>query len=44
MQQLGKHRSGAGCVYIKRLHDINIEVLAKLITSSGSYLQKKYPS
>ncbi|HEY8897679.1 MAG TPA: DUF1801 domain-containing protein [Niastella sp.] len=44
LQQLGKHRSGAGCVYIKTLQDINIEVLAKLITSSVSYLQKKYPS
>jgi hypothetical protein len=44
LQQLGKHRSGVGCVYIKRLQDINIEVLAKLITSSVSYLQKKYPA
>ena len=44
LQQIGKHRSGVGCVYIKKLQDINIEVLAKLITYSVSYLQKKYPS
>ena len=44
LQQFGKHRSGVGCVYIKKLQDINIEVLAKLIISSVSYLQKKYPS
>src|SRR5690349_11552027 len=44
LQQLGKHRSGVGCVYIKKLQDINIEVLAKLITTSVKYLQKKYPS
>jgi hypothetical protein len=44
LQQFGKHRSGAGCIYIKKLQDINIEVLAKLISSSAKYLQNKYPS
>jgi hypothetical protein len=43
LQQLGKHRSGVGCVYIKKLQDINIEVLAQLITTSVKYLQTKYP-
>jgi uncharacterized protein DUF1801 len=44
LQLLGKHRSGAGCVYIKKLQDINIEVLVKLITSSVRHLQQKHPS
>jgi hypothetical protein len=44
LQHFGKHRTGAGCVYIKKLQDINIEVLAKLIRASVSYLQEKYPS
>lgn len=44
LQQFGKHRTGAGCVYIKKLQDINIEVLAKLITASVRHLQQKYPS
>jgi nucleoid DNA-binding protein len=44
LQHFGKHRTGVGCVYIKKLQDINIEVLAKLITASVSYLQEKYPS
>jgi hypothetical protein len=44
LQQFGKHRTGAGCVYIKKLQDINIEVLAKLITASVRHLQEKYPS
>jgi hypothetical protein len=44
LQQLGKHRSGVGCVYIKKLQDINIEVLAKLITTSVKYLQNLYPA
>ena len=44
LQHFGKHRTGAGCVYIKKLQDINIEVLGKLITASVRYLQQKYPS
>ncbi|HUP13240.1 MAG TPA: DUF1801 domain-containing protein, partial [Niastella sp.] len=44
LEQLGKHRSGADCIYVKKLQDINLEVLVKLITSSMKYLQDKYPS
>jgi hypothetical protein len=44
LQQFGKHRTGVGCIYVKKLQDINIEVLAKLITSSVKYLQQKYPA
>jgi hypothetical protein len=44
LQHLGKHRTGAGCVYIKKLQDINIEVLAQLITASVKYLQQQYPA
>ncbi len=44
LQRFGKHRTGVGCVYIKKLQDINIEVLAKLITASVRHLQEKYPS
>ena len=44
LQHFGKHRTGAGCVYIKKLQDINIEVLGKLITNSVKHLQQKYPS
>lgn len=44
LQQFGKHRTGVGCVYIKKLQDINLEVLGKLITASVRYLKEKYPS
>jgi hypothetical protein len=43
LQQFGKHRTGVGCVYIKKLQDINIEVLAQLVKASTRYLQEKYP-
>jgi hypothetical protein len=44
LRQFGKHRTGVGCVYIKKLQDINIEVLAKLITASAGHLKKQYPA
>jgi hypothetical protein len=44
LQHFGKHRTGAGCVYIKKLQDINIEVLGKMIASSVKHLQQIYPS
>jgi hypothetical protein len=44
LSQLGKHRTGAGCVYIKKLQDVNIEILGKMITASVRHLQQKYPS
>jgi hypothetical protein len=43
LPQLGKHRTGAGCVYIKKLQDVNIEILGKMITASVRHLQQKYP-
>lgn len=31
MERLGKHRTGVGCVYIKRLSDLDTDVLRELI-------------
>jgi hypothetical protein len=31
---LGKHEKGVGCLYIKKLEDINIKVLAEIIQES----------
>jgi len=44
LKDFGKHRTGAGCIYVKKLQDINIEILGKMIASSVKYLQQKYPS
>lgn len=38
LQQLGKHKTSKACIYIKRLSDINIDVLKKMIRNS---LQRK---
>jgi len=31
LQKLGKHKTGKGCLYIKRLEDVDTQTLAKLI-------------
>ena len=39
MKQLGKHSTGKSCLYIKRLSDIDIPTLKKLIKGSVKQLQ-----
>ena len=36
LPQLGKYTEGAGCVYVKKLEDINLVVLRKLIGIAAS--------
>lgn len=42
LQQLGKYKMGKGCIYVKKLTDINLEALEGLVLSSISFLQEKY--
>lgn len=35
LSKLGKHKTGKGCLYVKKLSDINLEVLDKLIQKSA---------
>ncbi|WP_299453044.1 DUF1801 domain-containing protein [uncultured Microscilla sp.] len=42
MEQLGKYKTGKSCLYIKKLEDIDQEVLKKLIKASILYLKKQY--
>lgn len=42
--KFGKYKAGKGCVYIKKLSDINIEILKEMIISSVKQIQKLYPS
>jgi hypothetical protein len=43
LKKLGKHKAGKGCIYIKKLEDIDMDVLEKLVAQSVKILQKKYP-
>lgn len=42
MEKLGKYKTGKSCLYIKRLEDIDMKVLKKLIRESVKYIEKKY--
>ncbi|CAM3430457.1 DUF1801 domain-containing protein [Flavobacterium chungbukense] len=44
LSKLGKHTSSKACIYIKKLNDIDIEILIKIILLSIEYTQNLYPS
>jgi hypothetical protein len=43
LKNLGKHKAGKGCLYIKKLEDVNAGVLESLVKHSVDSLKKKYP-
>ena len=43
LKELGKYKAGKGCLYIKKLDDVNLSVLENLIAESVDFLKKKYP-
>lgn len=42
LEELGKFKMGKGCIYVKKLSDINQEALNKLVKSTVGFLQSKY--
>jgi hypothetical protein len=36
LEKLGKHKTGAGCLYINKLEDIDLKVLKKVIETSAN--------
>ena len=43
LAELGKHSCGKGCVYIKRLSDVHLPTLKKLIKASVNHMLKTNP-
>ncbi|MES2456306.1 MAG: DUF1801 domain-containing protein [Bacteroidota bacterium] len=43
LKQLGKHKTGVGCLYIKKLEQVSKEILEQLIVASVSHLKRVYP-
>ena len=41
LAKIGKHKTGKSCFYIKRLSDIDEEVLEEMITRSVKYMREK---
>ena len=42
LRDLGKYTIGKACIYIKKLSDINIDALKRLINASVTFLEDKY--
>lgn len=42
LKDLGKFKMGKACIYVKKLSDINQDVLKKLMKSTIEFLQAKY--
>ena len=43
LSKLGKHRATKGCLYIKRLADIDMKVLERMCRKSIAAVKKSYP-
>lgn len=41
LKQLGKHKTGMGCLYISKLADVDLKVLEKIARSSFEEMKKK---
>jgi hypothetical protein len=42
LAELGKHKTGKACLYIKRLSDIKVPVLEKLVSETMSERRRRY--
>lgn len=44
LAQLGKHKMGKACLSVRRLSDIDLQVLRQLIAGSVAAMRQRYPS
>jgi hypothetical protein len=42
MEKLGKHKASGSCLHIKKLADVNLEVLKQIIEIGSSYMKENY--
>jgi hypothetical protein len=42
LKQLGTFKKGVSCIYVKKLSDINLEILKEMIDSTIKFLKNKY--
>lgn len=43
LARLGKHRTGKSCLYIRRLDDVDEQVLEELTVNALDHMNEKYP-
>jgi hypothetical protein len=44
LSRLGKHKSGKGCLYLRKLEDVDRRVLKALAKASIAELRRRYPA
>lgn len=44
LPKLGKHTTGKGCLYIKKLSDVNAEVLHEMVARSVAAVRLRHPN
>ena len=44
LAKLGKHKASKSCLYIKKLDDVDLNVLKTLIKQSVNFVRKTYPA
>jgi hypothetical protein len=42
LSKLGKHKTGKGCLYIKKMDDVHEGVLKQIISGTVAYIERKY--
>lgn len=42
LARLGKHTTGKGCIYIKRLSDVDLAVLEELVADAYAHMKRTY--
>lgn len=44
LEKLGKYKRSGGCLHIKRLSDVHVPTLTKIIAASLKHTKKRYPA
>ncbi|MCB9233635.1 MAG: DUF1801 domain-containing protein [Bacteroidia bacterium] len=44
MARLGRYKTGKSCLYIKKLEEVDLEVLKELIRESVKFIQERFPN
>lgn len=44
LEKFGKHTTGKGCIYVKKLNEVNIDTLQKMIAKQIKYIGELYPT
>lgn len=42
LSRLGRHKMGKACLYIRKLADVDVEVLAQLVADSVAEVKRRY--